>query len=152
MRNEHRWTTEIGGVVHTIICQTEGNRYILWADDDCIKTFYQQLLQTARGGIDKKFELFGYPCHFVVWESQVPDLFLNGESLTDKRGYQDAVIQHNRIIKILLSFIFVVSMLVCASFAVSTARGANTTQWTGAFVISLVYLIVSLARLIVHGK
>lgn len=63
---EYCWTLEKDGETHTISCQTNGTRYILWADDDHIKTIYRKAFQNPPGSMDETLGLFGTTCHLVV--------------------------------------------------------------------------------------
>ncbi|BAK97548.1 hypothetical protein OBV_03500 [Oscillibacter valericigenes Sjm18-20] len=152
MKKEYSWMVEIAGANHTILCQLEENTYNLWADDEHIKTVYRKIFQRTRGGIDEAIAVFGACCNFAVWENEIPDLYLNGVSLTDGRAYESAIKKHDKMKKRILWITFMISALAIVSYGVLTACGVNTTSLTGFFVLALFYAVASFVSMRAYKK
>lgn len=152
MKKEYSWMVEIAGANHTVLCQLEGNTYILWADDEHIKTVYRKLFQQTRGGINEAVVVFGACCNFVVWKDGIPDLYLNGVSLTDGRAYDTAIKKHDKISKRIFWLTLTISALVTVGYGILTACGVNTTSLNGFFSLALIYAVVIFVSMMVHKK
>lgn len=145
--NHYNWLVELNGITHQIQCDISGNTYVLYGDDDHIKTIYRKMFQNAMGGIDEGFELFGKPCRFVV-QNEKPDIFFDGESLSDQIEYQHSIRKYHRTMRILNAIQCSIATIAIIAFIGLSIAGENMEHWVGAFIIAIPYAIVSFVGLL----
>lgn len=160
MLKEYEWQVTVDGTAHTILCQVMDNKYVLWADDEHIRTIYRKAFQRIRGGIDETLELWGKPCHFVVWQNEKIEFFYDGQSVGGQgkdqnamdHSYEECVRRHDRTMR-QCSWVVVIFMgLACASYLVLALGGRDVSGWTVTFLGALVILIVNLVRIVWRRK
>ena len=76
-KREHTWNVIIDGVEHLIYCCFEGNRYVLYADDDHVANVYRKSVRAMWQGLEEPVTICGKPCLFIVWDEK-PDIVVNG--------------------------------------------------------------------------
>lgn len=155
MLKEHEWSVTVDGVSHTILCQVMDNKYVLWADDEHIQTIYRKAFQRIRGGIDQVLELWGKQCHFVVWQNEKVEFFLDGCSLSRKEAdrwlpdatYEESRRRNDKIMRQCSWVVVIFMTLACIGYLVMALSGEDVSGWTVTFVGALVILIANLVSI-----
>lgn len=156
MGKEYEWSATVDGKAHTILCQVMNNKYVLWADDKFIKNVYCKAFQRIRGGIDETLELWGKKCHFVVWQDERVEFFLDGQSLTGQGddesavdfSYEESLRRHQQSMRRCSWVAVIITALACVSYLVMALSGADMSGWTVTFVGALIILIINVITLL----
>lgn len=91
---EYLWKVTVEGVEHRISCSVEGNRYVLYADDDHVANIYRKSARTMWYGLEESVTMFGKRCTFVVWDEK-PDVAVDGVLIGSGVDYQQALVKKN---------------------------------------------------------
>lgn len=94
MQREYTWEVTIDGAMRRIYCRFEGNRYVLYADEDHVANIYRKSVHTMWQGMEESVNICGKECLFVVWDER-PDIVVDGRLVGRGIDYQKALKKKN---------------------------------------------------------
>ena len=156
-QREHTWNVTIDGVQHEVYCRFEGNRYVLYADDDHVANVYRKSAHTMWYGMEEPVTMFGKPCIFIVWDEK-PDIVVDGRIIGRGVDYEKALAKKNNRPSLGYWIIFwagVFLLLVVAALVLTKWR--NITSWRdyiigGTAAIWMIFWSVKNLVQLTHGE
>ncbi len=133
-KREHTWNVTIDGVQHEVYCRFEGNRYVLYADDDHVANVYRKSVHTMWQGMEEPVVMFGKPCIFIVWDEK-PDIVVDGRIIGRKISYEKALKRKNNQNVIAYGVVFFSGILLLLVLTILLIfRGFNINEWFDALI------------------
>jgi hypothetical protein len=128
-KREHTWDVTIDGVQHEVYCRFEGNRYVLYADDDHVANIYRKSTHTMWQGMEEPVTICGKPCIFIVWDEK-PDIVVDGRIVGRGISYEKALKKKNSGFLVGYRIFFWVGvLLVSVVAALALNRWGSIISW-----------------------
>ena len=134
-KREHTWNVIIDGVEHLIYCCFEGNRYVLYADDDHVANVYRKSVRAMWQGLEEPVTICGKPCLFIVWDEK-PDIVVNGMLVGKGVDYHIALKKKNSGMRLGYRTVFWagVALLVVRAVLLCVGMEKGMEDWIDAVI------------------
>ena len=132
-KREHTWDVTVDGVEHQVYCRFEGNRYVLYADDDHVANVYRKSVHTMWQGMEEPVTMFGKPCSFIVWDEK-PDIVVDGRIIGRGISYEKALKRKDSRLKIAYGAVFYSGILLLIVLFLRLCLGLHPEDWFDAVI------------------